>query len=88
MSLVREKTRITQLPMPGMPVTVRAEVHASCCKVSPGQEVLYVGTLNGGPPYGAHGVVKMTLLRKAVVDLGPEGTWNVPYHLLGMPNAA
>ena len=88
MSRWKTKQSTSQMTMPGMLATVSAEEQATCCNVSPGQEVLYLGNVRGGPHYGVHGVVRKTLLKKAVVDMGPEGTWNVPYYLLGLPRAA
>lgn len=78
----------TQLHMPGMPTTDSTGAVASCYTVEPGTQVLYVGTVGGGPRYGARGVVKTALHRKAVVDMGRMGTWHVPYYFLGIQEAA
>ena len=77
-----------QLRMPGMPATNSMSEVASCCTVEPGTQVLYVGKVGGGPRYGARGVVKTALNRKAVVDMGRMGTWHVPYYFLGIAEAA
>ena len=77
-----------QLSMPGMPATDSTSEVASCCTVEPGTKVLYVGKVGGGPRYGARGVVKTALHRKAVVDMGRMGTWHVPYYFLGIAEAA
>lgn len=77
-----------QLRMPGMPVADSPSAVASCCTVEPGTEVLYLGKIGGGPRYGARGVVKTALHRKAVVDMGRMGTWHVPYYFLGLREAA
>ena len=56
--------------------------------LDPGQRVLYFGTVNGGPTTGALGIVKRTYARKAVIDMGRLGTWNVPYYFLAYPTSA
>ena len=76
---------VEQLSMPGIPMPERAGADASWENVQPGQEVLYLGKVNGGPPYGAHGVVKQALGRTAVVDMGHSGTWRIPYYFLTVP---
>ena len=77
----------TQIPMPGMPETLRPLPVASPWSLVPGQEVLYVGKIGGGPGFGARGIVRRALARKAVVDLGRWGIWHVPYHFLTLPHA-
>ena len=52
----------------------------------PGQRVLYVGRVSGGPRRGSRGLVKATLGRRAVVDMGGSGTWTIPYYLLEVPS--
>ncbi len=79
---------VAQLPMPGIPDVDAGSAVASCCTVEPGTEVLYIGQIGGGPRYGSRGVVKTTLHRKAVVDMGRMGTWHVPYYLLGISSEA
>lgn len=74
-----------QIAMPGMPVPSRPKAVATCCDLAPGQHVVYVGKIMGGPRYGTRGIVKEALQRKAVVDMGRLGTWNVPYFFLTLP---
>ena len=76
---------VAQLHMPGLPTPVRAGANASPTTVWPGREVLYVGKLKGGPRFGARGLVKETLGRRAVVDMGRRGTWRIPYYYLAVP---
>lgn len=86
----RANPPVIQLSMTGMstPVYTRADAYANCSSVAPGQEVLFLGSVSGGPRYGSRGVVKQALRRKAVVDLGLSGTWHVPYYFLALPQAA
>ena len=77
-----------QLSMPGMPPTPEREPSATAGSVSAGQQVLYLGNINGGPRHGSRGVVKQTLARQAVVDMGRSGTWYVPYFFLSTPARA
>jgi len=75
-----------QIAMPGMPKpTYEATAITTCCELAPGQRVVYVGKIMGGPRYGTRGIVKQALQRKAVVDMGRLGTWNVPYFFLTLP---
>ena len=85
MNSTSKKSTIAQLAMPGMPAPSYTSDAAGPDDVSPGQEVLYLGNLSGGPRYGAHGVVKRTLGRRAIVDMGRSGTWHIPYFFLGVP---
>ena len=70
-----------QLRMPGMPQRRRGTV-VELSALSPGIEVEYVGRVGGGPRYGSTGVVKETLARRALVDMGMSGRWLVPYYFL------
>ena len=38
--------------------------------------------LRRGPRYGSNGVVRDTLMRGALVDLGLSGRWRIPFHFL------
>ena len=76
-----------QLSMPGMPEPIRSET-VDRWSITPGQEVLYLGDVNGGPRYGSRGTVRSVLDRKAIVDLRDSGTWHIPYWFLGLPKAA
>ncbi len=80
--------RAAQLALSGMPKAANPYTDAKPRSVSPGQEVLYLGKVGGGPRHGARGVVKQTLGHRAVVDLGRSGTWSVPYRFLAVPMAA
>ena len=60
-----------QLPIPGFPIGIQTHTSASRRNVVPGQPVLYVGRLNGGPHYGTHGVIKEALPMKALVEATP-----------------
>jgi hypothetical protein len=75
-----------QLTMPGMPEPRFREQKVSnvlgCCNVAPGEEVIYLGKVHGGPRFGARGRVTKTLRQRAVVDMGESGVWNIPYYFL------
>ncbi len=47
-----------------------------------GIEVVYMGNILGGPSVGAPGTIKKVYARKALVDMGSVGTWNIPYCFL------
>ena len=79
---------VAQLRMPGIPPPARPEANASSHNVWPGREVLYVGSVAGGPRYGARGVVKQTRGRRVVVDMGRSGRWRIPYCFLSVPMGA
>ena len=87
MSRAKFSESIEQLPMGGMPPAAPLPP-VSCCTVAKGQRVVYIGSVGGGPRYGASGVVTSTHRRKAVVELAGSGTWHVPYYLLTLPRAA
>ncbi len=74
-----------QLRMPGMSVERKTMPSATCCNIAPGQSVVYVGSISGGPRFGSAGVVKEARRRLAVVDMGTAGVWNIPYHFLTLP---
>jgi hypothetical protein len=84
MTLVLKSNTTEQIAMPGMPKPVNNTV-ATCCELAPGQVVVYVGKIMGGPRFGTRGIVKQALQRKAVIDMGKHGTWNVPYFFLTLP---
>ena len=76
----------SQIPMPGIArpgVVRRRPLNAS--SLTPGQIVQYHGRVRGGPRFGLIGTVVETRLRQAVVDLGTDGRWHIPYYLLSMP---
>ena len=87
---LRANSTVIQLPMAGMstPKHMRANNYVNHRSVLPGQEVMFIGKIIGGPLYGSSGIVKRSFPRKAIVDMGLSGTWHVPYYFLGLPEAA
>ena len=82
---------IHQFRLPGFqPATAHKPTPklATCCSVHVGQQVVYMGSIHGGPRHGSSGVVTEALRRKAVVDMGKSGVWNIPYQFLTVPQAA
>ena len=83
---------VSQLQMPGMPDSAYADVGPT--DVAPGQEVLYLGRINGGPRYGSRGVVREVRGRKAIVEIGHANrrrsadVWHIPYYFLADPSRA
>ena len=77
-----------QIPMPGMPSQRAFRRILSSGSVAPGQLVEYHGRISGGPRFGLKGKIVQTRPRHAVVDLGTEGAWNIPYYFLTVPTAA
>ncbi len=71
-----------------MPEVRRATPTVRCCNLAPGQQVLYLGRIQGGPSYGSSGVVTRVLSHKAVVEIQGSGTWNIPYFFLTRAQAA
>ncbi len=78
----------TQIPMPGMPRPYAIRRILSSDRVTPGQVVEYQGRISGGPRFGLKGKVVERRMRQAVVDMGPAGTWHIPYYFLAEPQAA
>ena len=85
MKRIASQTATHQLSMPGMLPKANAARSATCCNVAPGQQVIYMGSVGGGPRFGSVGVVREARQRKAVVDMGIGGVWNIPYHFLSLP---
>ena len=85
---MQNKTTPLQMHMPGMPTQTTARVPVVAHNLINGTEVVYNGSINGGPKQGASGVVREALGRRAVVDLGYSGIWHIPYHFLSLPLAA
>ena len=83
-----EIANIHQLRLPGMQSQASTPKSATCCNVHVGQQVVYLGSIHGGPKFGSSGIVTEALRRKAVVDMGKSGVWNIPYHFLTSPQAA
>jgi len=79
---------IIQLRLPGMHSHSSTPKSATCCSVDVGQQVVYIGNVHGGPRFGSTGIITEALRRKAVVDMGNSGIWNIPYHFLTLPRAA
>ena len=77
-----------QLQLPGIHSHSGPAKAATCCSVHVGQQVVYMGSIHGGPRFGSSGVITEALQRKAVVDMGKSGIWNIPYHFLTLPQAA
>ncbi len=77
-----------QIPMPGMPRRITVRRVRDSNGLFPGQIVEYQGRIVGGPRFGLKGKVVETRVRQAVVDMGPAGTWHIPYHFLTFPLAA
>ena len=78
----RTRLPVAQLSMPGIPERVYVHSIVNRDGVAPGEEVLYVGKVSGGPRYGSRGMVKETFMRKAIVDMGLSGIWHIPYYFL------
>ncbi len=78
----------SQIPMPGMPRPYTIRRILSSGSIAPGQVVEYQGRISGGPRFGLKGRVVKTRTRQAVVDMGPAGTWHIPYYFLADPQAA
>ncbi|PKB60682.1 MAG: hypothetical protein BZY65_00535 [SAR202 cluster bacterium Ae2-Chloro-G2] len=75
----------------GFPVTHSLDFFTpvkSATSINAGQRVRYLGNVAGGPELGTLGVVQKIFARKAVVDMGKVGTWNVPYYFLAHVRAA
>lgn len=88
-----KKTPVSQLRMPGISATPPAYGGIGPTDVSPGQEVLYLGRVNGGPRYGSRGVVREVRGRKAIVEIGARqgrhsDIWHIPYYFLADPSRA
>ena len=77
-----------QMKMPGMPEAKHAMPTVRCCNLVPGQRVMYLGKIQGGPRYGSSGVVTRVLSHKAVVEIRGSGIWNIPYFFLTEAQAA
>lgn len=78
-------TSFEQLHMDGIPMPVRPSPNAAFHNVFPGQSVMYVGNVAGGPKFGSRGFVKKALPRKIIADMGHSGIWHIPYYFLTVP---
>jgi hypothetical protein len=81
------KIESTQLPLAGMPEPLYLQARPVTFGLQPGQGVMYLGRVDGGPKFGARGVVVETRGHKVVVDLGRGGIWHIPYYYLAIPIA-
>lgn len=81
------KMEPAQLPLAGMPEPLYLRTRPVTFDLQPGQEVTYLGRVDGGPKFGARGIVVETKGRKVVVDLGRGGIWHIPYYFLAVPIA-
>ena len=77
-----------QMLMPGLPRLGEARVRLGPLNARPGQVVQYCGRIRGGPKFGLYGRVVEARPRKAVVDMGDNGTWHIPYYMLAVPAQA
>ncbi len=84
MNSASAKPKISQLPMPGIPVRPEHGPTVALTALSPGREVVYHGNINGGPRHGAKGIVRQALGRRVVVDMGTSGVWHIPYYFLSI----
>ena len=81
------KTESAQLPLAGMPEPLYLRTRPVTFGLQPGREVTYLGRVEGGPRFGASGIVVEMKGRKVVVDLGRGGRWHIPYYFLAVPIA-
>lgn len=77
-----------QMLMPGLPRPGEARVRLGPMNARRGQVVEYCGRIRGGPRFGLRGRVVEARPRKAVVDMGTDGTWHIPYYMLAVPPQA
>ena len=77
-----------QMAMPGLPRPGEARVKLGPLSARPGQVVQYCGRIRGGPKFGLRGRVVEARMRKAVVDMGDNGKWHIPYYMLAVPPQA
>lgn len=71
-----------QMIMPGMHDHSSPRTLVGGWQLRPGVEVTYHGHINGGPRFGATGIVQEVRGRRVVVDLNGWGTWHIPYYFL------
>ena len=77
-----------QLQIPGMPSRRDRIGNTASIQVTTGQAVVYVGQIKGGPRYGATGVVRRVMVKRALVDMGQSGAWHIPYYFLSSTKKA
>ena len=78
----------SQMLMPGLPRPGEARIVLGPRNARRGQVVEYCGRIRGGPRFGLRGRVVEARARKAVVDMGADGTWHIPYYMLAVPAQA
>ena len=76
---------VSQLQMPGVHGQASGHARSSCCGLTAGRPVVYLGHGVGHLRYGSRGVVRQALRNRAVVDMGTDGTWHLPYFYLADP---
>ena len=77
-----------QITLPGLARPGESRIRLGPRNARPGQVVQYCGRIRGGPKFGLHGRVMEARPRQAVVDMGANGTWHIPYHMLAVPPQA
>ena len=65
-----------------VPLRETIRINKSKLNFNKGEKVYYIGTHNNGPEFGSLGTVINTLSNLAIVDLGEDGTWKIPYFYL------
>ena len=81
----------SQLQLPGIGNVKYNDVSART--VLPGEKVVYIGRIDGGPGYGSVGNIIEIRRRKAIVEIRPfmgidPKVWHIPYYLLGSLKSA
>ena len=72
----------TQMIMPGIPDSGRLPTVTGGWQLRPGVEVVYQGHIEGGPNFGATGIVREIRGKRVVVDLYGWGIWHIPFYFL------
>ncbi len=82
MNILEERPTGSQLPLLEEEPHDRVCRGSDCCSLLPGTQIVYVGRIGSSLQYGDMGVVIQALRNRAVVDMGPSGTWHLPYYVL------
>ena len=77
-----------QIKMPGIPNPLVTSVMTTYNNMAVGQEVIYLGKINGGPRYRTGGVIRRVLPHRAIVDMDGLGNWQIPYYFLSLREVA
>ena len=88
MNTAPTETSPEQLSIPGMPARQNPAEGVTAIQAVPGQEVIYLGKVRGGPRYGARGTVRRAKGKRALVDMGRSGAWHIPYYFLSSTRKA